>query len=65
MFSWGNTTQDLLTFSLMALTLILMESTSRHILNTFKDIQQPMANNSLHHGTHLFIYSEITLNLND
>ena len=45
MFSWGNTTQDLLTFSLMALTLILMESSSRHILNTFKDIHQPMANN--------------------
>ena len=47
MFSWGNTTQDLLTFSVMALTLILMESSSRHILNTFKDIHQPMTNDRL------------------
>ena len=35
MFSWGNTTQDLLTFSpaMMALALILMENSISHILN--------------------------------
>ena len=41
MFSWGNTTQDLRTFSpLMALALILMENSSRRILIIFKSIHQ-------------------------